>query len=47
MRKLIFTVAIVLFLNFVLTSCKSSGPHCQAYSSKVEKSKTDKSEKPL
>ena len=47
MKKLIFATAVVILFSTILTSCKSSGPHCQAYSSKVEKVKADKSERPL
>ena len=32
MKKLGITATAIIFLGAILTSCKSSGPHCAAYS---------------
>jgi len=31
MKKFGISAAVIIFLGSVLTSCKSSGPHCAAY----------------
>lgn len=46
MKKVIIAAAFVVFLGSILTSCKSSAPHCQAYS-KADKVKTDRTEKSI
>ena len=46
MKKLFIVASIVLFFGSMLTSCKSSGPHCQAYS-KINKVQADKTVRAL
>lgn len=46
MKKLFVIASVVMFLGSMLTSCKSSGTHFQAYS-KINKVQSEKTEKAL